>query len=139
MIALNGRMSLRGLLVVGLGFTVLTIVLTYPQTLYLTSHVPGHFDSLFSVWRLAWVAHQIVADPLRLFDANIFFPERTTLAYSDAMLLPGVALAPLAWLGVSPVAIYNFAVLASFVCSATAAAALGWRLTGRIEAGSSLV
>jgi hypothetical protein len=135
MIAPNGRMSLRGLLVVGLGFTVLTIVLTYPQALYLTSHVSGHFDSLFSVWRLAWVAHQIVADPLHLFDANIFFPERTTLAYSDAMLLPGVALAPLAWLGISPVAIYNFAVLASFVCSATAAAALGWRLTGRVEAG----
>jgi hypothetical protein len=128
-------MSSRGLYLVGLGFIVLTIVLTYPQTPYLTSHVSGHFDSLFSVWRLAWVAHQIVTDPLRLFDANIFFPARATLAYSDAMLLPGVVLAPLAWVGLSPVAIYNFAVLASFVCCATAAAALGWRLTGRVEAG----
>lgn len=128
-------MSLRRLTIIAVGFTVLTIVFTYPQTLYLKSHVSGHFDSLFSVWRLAWVAHQLVSDPLRLFDANIFFPERTTLAYSDAMLFPGVVLAPLAWLAISPVAIYNFAVLASFVCSATAAAALGWRLTGRIEAG----
>jgi hypothetical protein len=128
-------MSCRRLLIVALGFTVLTITFTYPQTFYLASHVSGHFDSLFSVWRLAWVAHQIVADPLRLFDANIFFPERTTLAYSDAMLLPGLVLAPLAWLGISPVAIYNVAVLASFVLSATAASALGWRLTGRLEAG----
>jgi hypothetical protein len=131
----NVRMSLRGLSIVAAGFTVLTIVFTHPQALYLTSHVSGHFDSLFSVWRLAWVAHQITSDPFHLFDANIFFPERMTLAYSDAMVLPGVVLAPLAWLGVSPVAVYNFAVLASFVLSATAAAALGWRLTGRIEAG----
>jgi hypothetical protein len=120
---------------VGVGFTVLTIVLTYPQARHLTTHVSSHFDSLFSVWRLAWVAHQLATDPLHLFDANIFFPAPRTLAYSDAMLLPGVALAPLAWLGISPIAIYNIALLASFVFSALAAAALGWRLTGRVEAG----
>jgi hypothetical protein len=135
MIASNVRLSLRGLSILAAGFAVLTIAFTHPQALYLTTQVSGHFDSLFSVWRLAWVAHQIVSDPLRLFDANIFFPERMTLAYSDAMLLPGVVLAPLAWSGLSPVAIYNFAVLASFVLSATAAALLGWKMTGRIEAG----
>jgi len=131
----DGGLSGGTLLMVVAGFAVLTIVLTYPQARYLTSGVGIHFDSLFNVWRLAWVAHQLPRDPLHLFDANIFFPERATLAYSDAMLLPGVALAPLAWLGMSPITIYNLVLLASFVSSATAAAILGWRLTRRVEAG----
>ena len=32
--------------------------------------------------------------PTTLFDANIFWPVRHTLAFSDAILLPGALLAP---------------------------------------------
>jgi hypothetical protein len=56
-------------------------------------------DPLFSIWRLSWVAHQLPRDPLHLFDANIFFPELRTLAYSDAMLVPALLAAPFIWLG----------------------------------------
>ena len=31
-------------------------------------------DYVLHEWIMAWVAHQIVADPLHLFDANIFYP-----------------------------------------------------------------
>ena len=51
----------------------------------------AHGDALFSVWRLAWIAHQLRADPLNLFNANIFIQEARTLAHSDAILLPAVA------------------------------------------------
>src|SRR5262245_4733979 len=44
-------------------------------------------DMVLHEWILAWVAHQIVTDPLHLFDANIFFPERHTLAYSDHLIV----------------------------------------------------
>ena len=46
-------------------------------------------DGQFSIWNIAWVARTIVVDPLHLFDANIFSPHKTTLAYSEANLLPG--------------------------------------------------
>ena len=51
--------------------------------------IPASDDAHFSIWRLAWVAHQLPADPRHLFDANIFYPARGTLALSDAMLLVG--------------------------------------------------
>ena len=48
-------------------------------------------DPLFSIWRIGWVLHQLEVDPLRLFDANIFYPERLTLTFSDPMILPALA------------------------------------------------
>ena len=45
-------------------------------------------DGQFSIWNIAWVARTMVVDPLHLFDANIFFPHKTTLAYSEANILP---------------------------------------------------
>ena len=79
---------------------------------------------MFSVWRLAWVAHQLTADPSRLFDTNIFWPQTNTLAYSDAMLLLGMAGAPFIWAGVHPIAVHNILVLGAFVTAALGAAYL---------------
>ena len=41
-------------------------------------------DGRFSVWNIAWVAHALSTDPLDLFDANIFYPHRRTLAFSES-------------------------------------------------------
>lgn len=103
------------------GFAILTALLTYPQLARLHSHVGIHYDALFSIWRLAWFAHQLPRDPLHLFNGNIFFPELNTLALSDAVLLPALFAAPLLWLGISPVVAYNLVVLASFVAAGVAA------------------
>jgi hypothetical protein len=111
-------------------FVALTAIVTYPQIVGLAGSVPFHSDPYFTMWRLGWVAHAIVHSPSTLFDANIFHPERHTLAYSDAMLLPGLALAPLFWAGVHPVLIYNTALLGAFVLSALSMFALALRLTG---------
>jgi hypothetical protein len=86
-------------------------------------------DPLFSVWRLGWVAHQLPRDPLRLFDANIFFPELRTLAYSDAMLATALMAAPLLWLGVHQLVVYNTVLLLSFAASGVAMYALVKDLT----------
>ena len=113
--------STRELAGAAAGFAVLTAVLTYPQLARLHSHVGIHYDALFSIWRLAWVAHQLPRDPLHLFDANIFFPEPNTLALSDAMLVPALVATPLMWLGTDPVVAYNLVVLISFVAAGLAA------------------
>ncbi|HUE84823.1 MAG TPA: hypothetical protein VMO26_01985 [Vicinamibacterales bacterium] len=103
---------------------MLTFVSTWPLGDLRQSQLPDHDDALFSVWRLAWVAHQLTVDPSTLFDANIFWPEPNTLAYSDAMLLLGVAGAPLIWLGVHPVTVHNVLLLMGFLTAAVAAASL---------------
>ena len=71
--------------------------LTWPQIERLDS-VPDVGDPLFSIWRIAWVNHQIVRDPLHLFDANSFYPERFTLTYPDAVVAPALMSAPLFWI-----------------------------------------
>ena len=69
-------------------------------------------DTVLHEWILAWVAHQLVTDPLRLFDANIFHPEPNTLAYSDHLIVQSLMGAPLAWLGGSPVLVHNIVLIA---------------------------
>jgi hypothetical protein len=86
------------------------------------------------MWRIAWVSHQIVRNPLRLFDGNMFYPERLTLTYSDSMILPALMSAPLFWIGVHPVLIYNLLLLSAFVFSGVTMFLLVRALTGRIDA-----
>src|SRR5262245_63963006 len=63
-------------------------------------------DTVLHEWTLAWVVHQLPRDPLHLFDANIFYPERNTLSYSDHLFLQSVMAAPILWAGGSPVLAY---------------------------------
>ncbi|HTM34855.1 MAG TPA: hypothetical protein VL263_26290 [Vicinamibacterales bacterium] len=125
-----GWPPLRELLVTGAAFGLLTILATWPQARHLATHTGTHYDALFSVWRMAWVAHQLPADPLHLFDANIFYPELNTLAYSDAVLLPALIGAPLIWMGVPPLATYNVLILLSFVAAGLGMYVLVRELTG---------
>ena len=103
-----------------MGLTLLTLAAFQQQVRDLYA-VPDRGDPLFSIWRMAWVRHQLSTDPRHLFDANIFYPLRATLTYSDSMILPALATAPLSWLRVHPVVAYNIALLASFVCPGVAA------------------
>jgi hypothetical protein len=43
-------------------------------------------DRNLNVWILGWVAHGLVTQPLHLFDGNILYPARDTLAGSEHML-----------------------------------------------------
>jgi hypothetical protein len=85
-------------------------------------------------WVLAWVAHQLPNAPAHIFDANIFYPERNTLAYSETLLVPGLLAAPLHWLGVTPILIYNLVFLSGFALSGVGVALLVRRLTGHTGA-----
>jgi hypothetical protein len=114
----------------GLGFTALALVMTWPLGSPAARVVPDMNDSFFNIWRLSWVAHQLVHQPTALFDANIFYPARHTLAYSDAMLLVGLAGAPFLWAGVPPAVVHNGLLIAALVSSAWASAVLAHRLTG---------
>jgi len=119
--------------IVSLAFA--TAIVTYPQALHLSTSLGLHSDAMFSVWRLAWVAHALRATPAHLFDANIFYPEPRTLAYSDAILLPAFVAAPLQWSHVSAVVVYNLVLLGGFFFSAFALCWLVQSLTGQWVGG----
>jgi hypothetical protein len=77
-------------------FILLAVVHTWPLAsapATLSRNDTG--DTVLHEWTLAWVAHQVVRDPLHLFDANIFYPERTTLAYSDHLFVQAMMTAPI--------------------------------------------
>jgi hypothetical protein len=118
-------------------FVVLTAVMTYPQVLRMSDGVHDPADPLMVTWVLAWVAHQLPNAPAHIFDANIFYPERNTLAYSETLLVPGLLAAPLHWLGVAPILIYNLVFLSGFALSGVGTALLVRRLTG--HAGAAIL
>jgi hypothetical protein len=117
-------------------FLALAVLHTWPLALD-----PGtlsrndNSDTVLHEWTLAWLAHQIVHDPLHLFDANIFHPDRLTLAYSDHLFIPGIFVAPLIWAGLSPVLVYNLLLITGFALTGWAMSLVIYRWTGSRMAG----
>jgi hypothetical protein len=134
-----GRIGRAALL--GCVSLALAIVMTWPLVTglgslgrtgaKLTSN--GHFgdngDGLFSLWNVSWVARTVVADPVNLFEANIFYPHHNSLAYSEANLFAGVVGMPVWWLTKNPYATLNVVILFAFATAFLCAWLLAWHLT----------
>jgi hypothetical protein len=97
-------------------FLALTVVLTYPLSLHpadtAISRVP---DTDLFMWTLAWDTHALFSNPLSVFDANIYHPERRTLAFSENLIGDVIFAAPVLWLTGNPVLAMNVVALASCV------------------------
>lgn len=78
-------------------------------------------DTQQGAWTLAWIARTLPTDPLNLFNGNIFAPEPNTLAYSEPMIVPAIAVMPLLWLGASPVLAYNVGLMLGLALTGFAA------------------
>jgi hypothetical protein len=127
--------ELRSPLVVVAAFLVaLTVLLTWPQALYLGAKVADHGDPFLSMWRLQWLEHALTGGAKHLFDGNIFYPHARTLAYSDATLIQGVLAAPWLWRGANPVLVYNILLLAGIASSGIGMFVLARHLTGSPDA-----
>jgi hypothetical protein len=111
----------RELVVVLLGLGASTLVLMRQVAFNLGSVARiDNGDGQFSIWNVAWVARTLVVDPLHVFDANIFYPHRWTLAYSESNLGEGALAVPVYWLTRNAYAAHNAVLLLSFVLSGTA-------------------
>jgi hypothetical protein len=111
---------------------IITAVMTWPLAIRGAS--AGRIDSgdgQFSIWNVAWVARTLVADPRGLYDANIFYPHRGTLAYSEANLGAGALAVPFYWAsGGNPYVAHNAVVFITFVLALTGTYWLVRHLTG---------
>lgn len=91
-------------------------------------------DGLYGIWNVAWVAHAIVTRPTTLFDANIFYPHRGTLAYSESNIVAGVVAIP-AWLVThNAYAAHNTALLFAFASTFLGTWLLARHLSGHTGA-----
>jgi len=99
-------------------FVALAVVHSWP----LASNPSGlarldNNDAQLNTWIIAWVPHAIANDPLELFNAPIFYPERNSLAFSEHMVVPSLLGAPLIWAGLSPVLVYNLLIMLGLALS----------------------
>jgi hypothetical protein len=107
------------------------VVFTYPLAFNL-----GHLgrvntdDGRWSIWVVSWVARTLLVDPLHVFDANIFYPHRNALAYSENNLGAGLLAVPAYWLTKNPYVAHNVVVLLAFALSTAGMYLLARRLTG---------
>lgn len=123
--------GVKELALVLLAAALATVALTYPTAFELgrVGRVDKG-DGQLSIWNVAWVARTLVVDPRHVFDANIFYPHRGTLAYSENNLGAGALAVPMYWATHNPYAAHNFVMLLAFVLSATGMYYLVRHLTG---------
>ena len=97
-------------------------------------------DGLYGIWNVAWVAHAIVSRPTTLFDANIFYPHRDTLAYSESNVVAGVVAIPAWLLTHNAYAAHNTALLFAFASTFLGTWLLARHLSGHaIAAGIAAI
>jgi hypothetical protein len=119
----------------------LAVVMTAPVSLHLGSGIADSLeDPLLQAWQVAWGGHALLHQPLHLFDANAFWPERHSLAFSDSLL----GYSPAGILGSGPGAavlrynlLYLFAYALAFAAAWFLARELGLGLVGATVAATA--
>jgi hypothetical protein len=108
-------------LAVTLLYTAVTCAYFWPLPRLWRDHLgPDLGDPLFVLYVLKWGVHQIQLGLPDFWNANLFYPTRDALAFSDHFLGPAAQLFLFLKIVPSAVAGYNFLFLSSFVGSALA-------------------
>jgi len=84
-------------------------------------------DTDLFLWTLSWDTYAFTHHPFSIFDANIFFPQRLTLAYSENLIGSAIFAAPILWLTHNPVLAMNLVALLSCVLCGVGAYVLARR------------
>jgi hypothetical protein len=100
---------------VALLYAAVAVWMTWPLAMRMASMMPAGGDNVYVAWSLAWVAHALGTQPLRLFDGNLFHPVSRTLLFSDPNVSSGLLTSPAYALGAPPAVLLNLLYLGSFV------------------------
>jgi hypothetical protein len=118
--AATGARAARSLAVFGV-FLAAAVLATWPWAARLRDAAPDDVDTYVNTWRLWWGYHQTFTDPVHLFDGNIFFPHRDSLAFSETLYGVSVPLFPFFAAGLPPLAVHGVGTLLGLALSAWAA------------------
>jgi hypothetical protein len=111
-------------------FLLATLVMTYPLALHLGTGVRDLGDGLLNSWTMSWDVREITRlDLTHLFDANIFYPNKRTLAYSENLFTQAVASLPVRIFSSNPLLAHNIVLLLAYLTSALGMYALARHLT----------
>ena len=113
-----------------LAFCLFTALLTWPYVTRLRDAVVDAGDPYLISWILWWDYHQTFTDPLHLFHANLFYPLRYTLAFSEHSYGIALFFFPLFALGARPLTVHAVAMFFGFVTCGYGAFRLARTLTG---------
>ncbi len=113
-----------------LAFLGLTVVMTWPWVLHVRDSCSDTGDPYLVSWTLWWDFHQTFHDPLHLFDGNIFFPMKYSLAFSEHNYGIALLFFPFLALGMRPLTVHGLAMLFGFAFSGYGAFRLARTLTG---------
>jgi hypothetical protein len=124
-------------------YFAIALVFTWPLAAGLTRDIPWDLgDSLLNAWILAWDADRLLrflggdVDAIRNFwNANIFYPEPLTLAYSEHLVAQAVQILPVYALTGNIILSYNLLFLSTFVLSGLGMYLFVREITGSARAG----
>src|SRR5947209_5241404 len=128
-VGLARRPAVRELLIF-LAFCMLTALMTWPWVLHLRDAVADSGDPYMIAWTLWWDFHQTFHNPLHLFDANVFYPYRYTLAFSENDYGLSLVFFPLFAAGVRTLTVHSIATFLGFAFCGYGAFRLTRTLTG---------
>jgi hypothetical protein len=111
-------------------FCIFTTILTWPYVTRLRDVVIDKGDPYLVTWMMWWDYHQTFKDPLHLFHANIFYPLKYTLAFSEHCYGIALLFFPLFALGLRPLTVHAVAMFFAFVLNGYAAFRLARTMTG---------
>ena len=123
------RPVIREVLIV-LAFCFFTALLTWPYVTRLRDAVVDPGDPYLVAWILWWDYHATFTDPLNLFHANVFYPYRYTLAFSEHCYGLALLFFPLFILGARPLTVHAVAIFFGFALCGYGAFRLARTLTG---------
>ena len=114
-------------------FAALSMLLTWPLAVQVSTHIPGDGfgDAVVFFWNEWWMRHVLAGDGLPAFLSTdaLFYPGGVDLALHTHTALNSLAAATL--LGAAPLAdALNLTILANGALNGFAAYLLAWRLTG---------
>ncbi len=111
------RRPLAREILIFIAFCALTAVMTWPWILHLRDAVADKGDPYMIAWTLWWDFHQTFHHPLHLFDANVFYPYRYTLAFSENDYGIAFLFFPLFAMGLRPLTVHAIATFFGFAAS----------------------
>ncbi len=124
------RAPLRETALAVLFFSFATVVFTWPIAARLGDGLADPWDARLNAWILHWNFHQTFHDPLNLFQANIFYPAKYALAFSENLYGAALFGFPLYAVGASTLTVYNVLFLLGMFLSAVSGWALAHYVTG---------
>lgn len=116
-------------------FLLFTIVLTWPVAIRLDTATPDLGDPLLNTWILDWDLYSITNAPAHIYDANIFYPAKYPLAYSENLFGIALVALPFYFFGFTPLAVYNIVFLLGLAFCGYGAFVLGRVLTRSTAGG----